>query len=111
MTFIGLDLGTSSLKAILVDENQQVLAEHTVALTVQRRHDGWSEQEPQSWFDAALEALRTLAATANCSDVQGIGLSGHMHGATLIGADGAPLRPCMLWNDTRSHDTRFRPTA
>ena len=103
MTFIGLDLGTSSLKAILVDENQQVLAEHAVALTVQRRHDGWSEQDPQSWYDAALEALRALAAKANCSDVRGIGLSGHMHGATLIGADGAPLRPCMLWNDTRSH--------
>lgn len=116
VTFIGLDLGTSSLKAILIDDTQTILAEHVVPLTVQRRHDGWSEQDPQSWCDAALAALRALASVPQCRDLQGIGLSGHMHGATLIGADDAPLRPCMLWNDTRSHaeaasmdsDPRFR---
>lgn len=103
MTFIGLDLGTSSLKAILVNEQQEVLAEHSVRLSVQRLHDGWSEQDPQSWCGAAVEALRALAQKSDCSDVAGIGLSGHMHGATLIGADDQPSRPCMLWNDTRSH--------
>lgn len=119
MTFIGLDLGTSSLKAILVDETQTVLAEHTVPLTVQRAHDGWSEQDPQSWCDAAVEALSALSAKADCSGVKGIGLSGHMHGATLIGADDKPLRACMLWNDTRSHaeaatmdaDPKFRAVS
>jgi len=103
MSFIGLDLGTSSLKAILMDEAQKVLAEHTVTLTVQRRHDGWSEQDPASWCAAALEALSALAGKADCTGLKGIGLSGHMHGATLIGKDDKPLRPCMLWNDTRSH--------
>ena len=103
MSYIGLDLGTSSLKAILIDDAQTVLAEHTVPLTVQRLHDGWSEQDPQSWCDAAVEALSALAVEADCSGVKGIGLSGHMHGATLIGADDNPLRPCMMWNDTRSH--------
>ena len=103
MTFIGLDLGTSSLKAILIDENQNILAEHALPLSVTRRHDGWSEQDPQSWCDAAIDALSALAAHPACAQVTGIGLSGHMHGATLIGADDAPLRPCMLWNDTRSH--------
>ncbi|WP_156874858.1 xylulokinase [Sulfitobacter alexandrii] len=101
--YIGLDLGTSSLKAILIDDAQQVLAEHAVPLTVQRPADGWSEQDPQSWCDAAVKALGALAAAQDCSGVTGIGLSGHMHGATLIGKDDAPLRPCMLWNDTRSH--------
>ncbi|AXI47981.1 xylulokinase [Sulfitobacter sp. SK012] len=116
MSFIGLDLGTSSLKAILINDAQQVLAEHTVPLSVERLHDGWSEQDPQSWCDAAVTALRALAAKADCSGVAGIGLAGHMHGATLVDADGVPLRPCMLWNDTRSHaeaaamdaDPRFR---
>lgn len=103
MTFIGLDLGTSSLKAILVDDAHQVLAEHAVPLSVSRPHDGWSEQDPQSWCDAAVTALKALAGEADCSGVAGIGLSGHMHGATLVGADDAPLRACMLWNDTRSH--------
>ena len=93
MSYIGLDLGTSSLKAILVDDADSVLAEHTVPLSVQRPKDGWSEQDPQSWCDAALEALRALAGQADCSGVQGIGLSGHMHGATLIGHDDRPLRP------------------
>lgn len=101
--YIGLDLGTSSLKAILINEAHEVLAEHAVPLSVQRPGTGWSEQDPQSWCDAAVQALGALAAAHDCSGVAGIGLSGHMHGATLIGADDAPLRPCMLWNDTRSH--------
>lgn len=102
MKFIGLDLGTSSLKAILVSEDQKILAEHAVPLTVTRPHAGWSEQDPQSWCDAAVEALKALAAGNDCSDVAGIGLAGHMHGATLVGTDDQVLRPCMLWNDTRS---------
>ncbi len=103
MKYIGLDLGTSSLKAIVIDETQCVLGEHTEPLSVERRHDGWSEQDPASWCTAAVTALMALSAKVDCSDVTGMGLSGHMHGATLIGADDMPLRPCMLWNDTRSH--------
>jgi len=101
--FIGLDLGTSSLKAILIDDDQHVLAEHSVPLTVQRLHDGWSEQDPKSWCDAAMVALKALAEKADCSGLQGIGIAGHMHGATLVDASDTVLRPCMLWNDTRSH--------
>ena len=101
--FIGLDLGTSSLKAVLIDDAQVVLAEHSVPLTVERPHDAWSEQDPQTWCDAAVVALRALASQIDCSTVQGIGLAGHMHGATLLGADDEVLRPCVLWNDTRSY--------
>ncbi|SMX43946.1 Xylulose kinase [Octadecabacter ascidiaceicola] len=101
--FIGLDLGTSSLKAILVNEKQAVLAVHLVSLTVQRRHDGWSEQDPKAWCDGVVQALKALSAQVDCSGLKGIGLAGHMHGATLIGVDDRVLRPCLLWNDTRSH--------
>ncbi|PTX00231.1 xylulokinase [Pararhodobacter aggregans] len=101
--YIGLDLGTSSLKAILIDVNQNVLAEHSVPLTVQRPHDGWSEQDPQSWVSAAREALGAIRARNECRGLRGIGLSGHMHGAVLLDAEDQVLRPCLLWNDTRSH--------
>ena len=102
MTYIGLDLGTSSLKAILIDDDQQVLAEHTVAMTVARPREGWSEQDPQQWFDATAQAIQALGQTADVSGVRGIGLSGHMHGATVVDAADKVLRPCILWNDTRS---------
>ena len=100
--FIGLDLGTSGLKAILIDDAQHILAEATAPLTVQRRHEGWSEQIPADWITAAETVLTKLAAHG-LSKVRGIGLSGHMHGATLIDGSDQVLRPCILWNDTRSH--------
>lgn len=102
MTYIGLDLGTSSLKAILIDENQSVIAEYAVPLSVSRPHDGWSEQDPNSWITATDTAMNALAAQADLSGVRGIGLSGHMHGATLLDDADQVLRPCILWNDTRS---------
>lgn len=102
MTYIGLDLGTSSLKAILMDENQSVIAEHAVPLSVSRPYDGWSEQDPNSWITATDMALKALSEKADLSGVRGIGLSGHMHGATLLDAADQVLRPCILWNDTRS---------
>ncbi|WP_370402295.1 xylulokinase [Sulfitobacter sp. JB4-11] len=111
MSFVGLDLGTSSLKAIVIDDAQQVLAEHRVPLTVQRLHDGWSEQNPQSWCDATMQALRALSTQVDMGAVEGIGLAGHQHGATLIGRDDMPLRPCMLWNDTRAHAEAARLDA
>ena len=102
MTYIGLDLGTSSLKAILIDGDQTVLAEHAVSLTVARQHSGWSEQDPQQWFDATKAAITALGTQTDLSAVKAIGMSGHMHGATLIDAADQVLRPCILWNDTRS---------
>lgn len=101
---LGLDLGTSSLKALLVGEDGAPIASVTESLTVERPHFGWSEQNPESWIVACEAALSRLQADhgAALSAVEGIGLSGHMHGATLVAADGSVLRPCILWNDTRS---------
>ena len=99
--YLGLDLGTSGLKGILIDAAQRVVAEATAPLTVSRLHDGWSEQAPSDWIAAAETVLDALS-THGLGRVQGIGLSGQMHGATLLDAGDEVLRPCMLWNDTRS---------
>ena len=100
--YIGLDLGTSGLKGILISDTQEVLAEASAPLTVQRPQDGWSEQSPSGWITAAETVLDQLALHG-LSQVRAIGLSGHMHGATLLDASDQVLRPCILWNDTRSH--------
>lgn len=101
--YIGLDLGTSGLKALLIGEDQTVLAEATAPLTVQRPYEGWSEQAPSDWISAAEAVLDQLSAKG-LGAVRGIGLSGHMHGATLLDKGDEVLRPCILWNDTRSHE-------
>ena len=117
--YIGLDLGTSSLKAILIDDSQTILAEHAVSLEVTRPQDGWSEQDPSQWLIATDTAIRALSKQVDLSAVRGIGLSGHMHGATLLDSADRVLRPCILWNDTRSAteadmldaDPRFRAVS
>ncbi|WP_309084730.1 xylulokinase [Chelativorans sp.] len=116
--YLGLDLGTSGIKALLLDGAQRIVASATVALEVSRPHSGWSEQHPADWIRAADEAIGALKASHGeaLAAVKGIGLSGQMHGATLLDASDRPLRPCILWNDTRSHaeaaeldsDPRFR---
>ncbi len=108
--YLGIDLGTSSVKSVLMDEAQHIVASHSATLSVSRPHDGWSEQDPADWINAiehTLEALKSSHAT-ELSAVRGIGLSGHMHGATLLDADDRVIRPCMLWNDTRSHAQAHR---
>jgi xylulokinase len=100
--FIGLDMGTSGIKGVLMDSDQNVVAEATSPLTVSRPFDGWSEQNPADWVGAAESVLAALGEHG-LGDVRAIGLSGQMHGATLLSASDDVLRPCILWNDTRSH--------
>ncbi|QJF51708.1 xylulokinase [Roseobacter ponti] len=101
--YIGLDLGTSGLKAVLTDDHQAILAEATAPLEVQRPASGWSEQNPSDWLRAAEAVMAELGAGQDLGAVRGIGLSGQMHGATLIDKAGDVLRPCILWNDTRAY--------
>ncbi|MEP9399598.1 xylulokinase [Mesorhizobium sp. KR2-14] len=104
--YLGLDLGTSGVKALLIDQAQAIIASATGALEVSRPHHGWSEQAPADWIRATEEAIGALKAThpRELAAVRGIGLSGQMHGATLLDTGDKVLRPCILWNDTRSHD-------
>ena len=100
--YLGLDLGTSGVKALLMGEDQGILADAHAPLEVMRPAPGWSEQDPADWIKATEAALSALASAHDLSGVSGIGLSGQMHGATLLDASDTPLRPCILWNDTRS---------
>ncbi|MBL8561990.1 MAG: xylulokinase [Gemmobacter sp.] len=101
--YIGLDLGTSGLKALVIDDAQHVLAEASAPLDVSRPAEGWSEQAPADWITAAEAVMAQLAARMSLAAVRAIGLSGQMHGATLLDGADQVLRPCILWNDTRSH--------
>lgn len=102
--FVGIDIGTSGVKTILIDEAQQLIASAQAPLSVSRPHAGWSEQLPEDWIKATeltLEQIKNSHPKA-LSAVTGIALSGQMHGATLLDKNDKILRPCMLWNDTRS---------
>jgi len=103
--YIGIDLGTSSVKTVLMDDNQQIVASASSSIGLARPHDGWSEQNPSNWIEGVENTFTELKSshTTELSGVRGIGLSGHMHGATLLDASDQVLRPCILWNDTRSH--------
>jgi xylulokinase len=104
-TYLGLDLGTSGLRALLVDANGTPIASAESPCSVTNPAPGWSEQDPAQWIDACTSALAKLRADVPeaFAKIAALGVAGHMHGATLLDASGAVLRPCILWNDTRSH--------
>ena len=102
--YIGLDIGTSGVKAVLVDENQDILANASAPLSVQRPRPLWSEQDPDALWQAVAAVMAALRSDrlAEYGAVRGIGMSGKMHGATLLDADDKVLRPAILWNDQRT---------
>ena len=99
---LGIDLGTSGVKAIVIDHAQAVRAAFTAPLTVSRPRPLWSEQDPAAWWRAADEAVRAVLRDLDGRAIEAVGLSGQMHGATLLAADDTVLRPAILWNDGRS---------
>ena len=99
--YLGLDVGTSGVKAVLSDEAGAVVAQHTAPLGAQRPRPGWSEQDPADWWRATQGAVLALDADARRA-VRAVGLAGQMHGATLLDAQDRVLRPAILWNDGRS---------
>ena len=99
--YLGLDIGTSGVKAVLIDERGAIAAQGADSLEVSRPQPGYSEQAPADWWRATVNAVRALPARSRAA-VQAVGLSGQMHGATLLDDHDAPLRPAILWNDGRS---------
>ena len=116
--YIGLDLGSSGLRALLIDENQQVRGAAEAHYEMLRPHPGWSEQVPADWIEATHACFAQLRTDFpdDMAALRGIGISGQMHGATVLDRARQVLRPCILWNDTRSAveaaeldaDPRFR---
>lgn len=100
--FLGIDLGTGSVKALLLSESGQVLREHSEPYAVLSKASGWAESETADWWQATCKAVRQCTQGF---EVKSIGLSGQMHGVVLCKADGSALRPAILWADTRSSTT------
>lgn len=98
---LGLDLGTGSVKAVLVNEGGTVLGEASAPYAVRSPRSGWAESQPGEWWGACASAVRD-AVGGRGSGVRAIGLSGQMHGVVLSDAGGEPLRPAVLWADARS---------
>jgi len=102
--YLGIDLGTSGVKVIILDDNDRLIAQASSSIDVSRPYPLWSEQEPASWWQATNEAMATLKAnnSDDLSQISAIGLSGQMHGATLLDHENNIIRPAILWNDGRS---------
>ena len=102
--YLGIDLGTSAMKCLVIDEDQNLIK--TVSseeIPLSSLHNGWSEQDPKLWIQALDQCLFKLKQDINLKEIKSISFSGHMHGATCLDKDNQVLRPCMMWNDTRSH--------
>jgi xylulokinase len=109
---LGLDLGTGSVKALLLDEGGAVCGEGSASYPIHAPRPGWAESSPEDWWEAVLEAT-AIAVGPRGYEVKAIGLSGQMHGVVLAGGGGRPLRPAVLWADARSgtHLSAYRGLA
>ena len=99
--YLGIDLGTSGVKALILDDQGVHVAIATQPLSVHRPKQGYSEQNPEDWVRALSQVFRDLRE--HLPQVRAVGLAGHMHGLVLLNEQQAVLRPCILWNDTRAH--------
>jgi len=111
MNFIGIDVGTSSIKALLVDENGQVLASSNPEYPFQTPAPLQAETDPEVWWHATCKAIRELLNQTSADLIGGVGLTGQMHGLVLLDDQGNPLRPCIMWNDQRSFEECEEMTA
>ncbi|MEZ6126183.1 MAG: xylulokinase [Planctomycetaceae bacterium] len=102
--FLGIDIGTSGTKTLAVQEDGKILAAATVEYPLSSPRPGWSEQDPDHWWNASVESVRKVmkAAKLKAGDVAGIGLSGQMHGSVFLNKAGSVIRPALLWNDQRT---------
>ncbi len=105
---VGLDLGTSGLKAVVLNEEGQKLAEARASYPLLTPRPGWTEQRPEDWEEALRRVFLALRPKIEGLEVVGVGLSGQMHGAVFLDRWGRPLLPAPLWNDQRTEaEARF----
>ncbi len=101
-SYIGIDLGTSSVKLLLVAGNGTILNSVTQTYKVYYPKDGWSEQNPEDWYSGVIGGIMRLMVGQDKSAVKGIGVGGQMHGLVVLDKDDKVIRPCILWNDGRT---------
>jgi xylulokinase len=99
---IGLDVGTSSAKAVLIDETGEVVSTVAPTYEFQTPRPLWAESDPEDWWQGSIQAIRSLVDKVGAEQVAGIGLTGQMHGLVMLDAEGEILRPCIMWNDQRT---------
>ena len=101
---IGLDIGTSGAKCILVDDKGAVLASSTQEYPLSTPKPGWAEQDPQDWWDAVVRGLKVILPKANVpkDQIAGVSFSGQMHGLVALDKDLNVIRPAILWCDSRT---------
>lgn len=102
--FIGIDLGTSSMKLILIDREQHVLSSVSKAYEVVGSREGWREIQPEIWYDSMVQGVRELLSGQDPSRLNRIGITGQMHTLVVVDREGEPIRPALMWNDLRTRD-------
>ena len=104
MLYIGIDLGTSATKLLLMDEDGTIRNIVSKEYPIEFPHPGWSQQAPEDWWEAVLAGVPELLEGQDASQVAGIGCGGQMHGLVVLDAEDRVIRPCILWNDGRTEE-------
>ena len=102
MLYIGVDLGTSAVKLLLMDEKGDIKKIVSKEYPLYFPHPGWSEQNPEDWFTQSVEGIKELTSECDKSQVAGISFGGQMHGLVILDKDDQVIRPAILWNDGRT---------
>lgn len=103
MFFMGIDIGTSGVKVLLIDEKGEVINKGEEEYPLYTPYPGWTEQDPQEWWSATKNAIKKAIKNVDSSEIKGIGLTGQMHGSVFLDEAGNVIRPCILWNDQRTY--------
>ena len=98
---IGVDLGTSGTKTVLFDTSGNVIASKTVEYPMYQPQNGWAEQDPLDWYNAAVETIKYVSSKVDAADIAGLGISGQMHGLVMLDENGDVIRPSIIWCDQR----------
>jgi xylulokinase len=108
MSMLGIDLGTSSVKVLILDEQGRIVNTSKADYKVLAPRPGWAESDPAEWWSATVAAVQAVKTLEPAAEVNAIGLSGQMHGVVPTGEDGTPTRAAMLWADTRAEEELAR---
>ena len=110
MLYIGVDLGTSAVKLLLMEESGKICNIVSKEYPLFFPHPGWSEQNPEDWFTESMEGIKELTEGIDRREVAGIGFGGQMHGLVTLDKDDNVIRPAILWNDGRTgEETEYLP--